>query len=277
MGRIATAFKRDPWLTLRLILHALGRNFRLKLFELGFRSKVWRRTICSMRKNGYAVVPGYLKPEEVSFLQAVCDKSAEEIDGLRGDAYLIAEAPGLLRLRHMESRHPEMDYFRRHVKIAALAICLYGRLHWPSVQYSATYDGHDNPDFVSGRAERPFGGVCHVDQWHHQLKAIFLLGDVSLANGPLMVYPGTWRPQWSAIDVYRLKKWNKTHAGPPPADLSYLPDDNFGPDICTEMNPQGAAVPITGKAGDLVLLDTRTLHFASKIETGRRRLLWFYF
>jgi len=276
MAGLIGAFKRDPRLTLALIIHTLGRNFRLKLFEFGFRSKVWCSTICSIRKNGYAVIPGYLKPEEVSFLQAVCDKSAEEIDGLRGDAYFIAEAPGSLRLRHMENRHPEMDYFRRHIKIAALSICLHGRLHWPSVQYSATYDGRDNPDFVPGRADKPFGGACHVDQWHHQLKAVFLLDDVYLENGPLMVYPGTWRPQWDGFDVYRLKKWNKTHNSQPPTALSHLRDDNFPPEFREKLE-RTTAVPITGKAGDLILFDTRTLHFAKKIETGRRRLLWFYF
>ncbi len=277
MSGIAAAFKRHPGLTLALVAHTLGRNLRLKLFERALRSKVWRDSVRSVRREGYAIVPGYLTGEEIAFLQDVCDRSAEGIDGLNGDPYLIAMAPGSLRLRHMESRHPEMDYFRRHIKIAILSACLHGRLHWPSVQYSATYDGRSNPSFVSGRAEVPFGGACHLDQWHHQLKAIFLLDDMSQENGPLMLYPGTWRPQWSGIDVYRLKKWNKLHDGSPPADLSHLRDDNFPPEVCATVEQRGAPFPMTGKAGDLVLLDTRTLHFARKIETGRRRLLWFYF
>lgn len=230
-----------------------------------------------MRRDGYAILPAYLSEAEIAYLQAVCDKSAEEIADLKGDSNLIAQAPGSLRLRHMESRNPEMDYFRRHIKIAMLSACLHGRLHWPSVQYSATYDGQCNPDFVSGRADTPFGGICHMDQWHHQLKAIFLLDDVSAENGPLMLYRGTWRPQWAGFDVYRLKKWNKTHKGPLPASLAHLCDDNFPREVSARLEKRSAAVPITGKAGDLVLLDTRTLHFAGKIETGKRRLLWFYF
>jgi hypothetical protein len=277
MSAMAAAFRGHPGFAVALLLHSLGRTLRLWLFEKAFRSKEWRQAVRSVRRDGYAIVPGYLKAAEIAFLIGVCERSAEGSAGLNGDPYFIATAPGSLRLRHMEGRHPEMDYFRRHPKLGMLSVCLYGRPHWPSVQYAATYDGASNPPYVAGRADAPFGGVCHVDQWHHQLKALFLLEDVRLENGPLMLFPGTWRPQWLGFDVYRLKRWNKTHDGPPPADLAHLRDDNFPPEVCAEVVRQGAPVPITGKAGDLVLFDARTLHFAGRIEKGRRRLLWFYY
>ena len=31
------------------------------------------------------------------------------------------------------------------------------------------------------------------------------------------------------------------------------------------------------QAGDMVLFDTRTIHFAGQMERGERHLLWFYF
>ena len=257
----------------------MARSVRLRLFELAFRSPEWRNVVRAVRQQGYAVIPGYLSGEEVDFCLSICRRSTDGIDGLDGDPYYIATAPGSLRLRHMESRHPELDYFRRHLKIAALSVCLYGKPHWPSVQYSATYDGRTNPKYVEGRADAPFGGIGHMDRWHHQLKAIFLLDDVTPENGPLTIYPGTWRPQWSGIDVYRLKKWKrkKLRNGAMPAELAQMESDNFPPHVIAKIEQDVSPISVTGKAGDLVLFDTRTVHFAKRIEKGQRRLLWFYF
>ena len=276
---------RIPWkklghnaiFAIRCLTHTWVRNLRLHAMEYGLSSPRWKAAVRGLRREGFSIVPDYLQSGEADELAQLCTNAAENWPQTNDDPYFVATAPGSLRLRHMEENSLTLDYFRRQNKLALLAACLQGRLHWPAVQYSATCDGHCNPDYIPGRADRPFGGSCHIDQWHHQLKAIFLLRDVTTTNGPLMLFPGTWRLQWRSFDTYRLKHWNKTGKAPLPADLRQLESDNFPVEFVARLSENTKPVPLTGNAGDLILLDTRTLHFASPPVSGQRHLLWLYY
>ena len=238
------------------------------------------RSACrDLRKNGFAIVEGYVQPALVEQLQAACKDSIKKYGSSESDGlYWIAKRPGALILRHLNERLPVIELFSRDMFCRSINFLFAGRLGSPSVQLSVTHDGSAKIPEIPGAANRTFADVPHFDKWYHQLKAVFPMRDVKPENGPLTVMPGSSSIQYDVIEFYSYDLFKRTNKPIFKLDTDKeLDDDDFPQTFRSRVGRKYGTKKLTAKAGDMILFDSRTIHFAGKMERGERHMLWFYF
>lgn len=208
------------------------------------------------RRDGFIVVPGLLDPAALTTLREiiaglVCD--AAEVD-THTDVYDLEPghtraAPRVRRIKTPHKVHPAFDAIPRSPAVLSVLHALLGpglrlhgsKLNMKSAQFGSPVEWHQDWAFYP-----------HTND---DLLAIgVLLDDMTLANGPLLVVPGS-------------------HTGP-----TY---NHHGADgrFCGAINPAdvaGAAeraVPLTGAAGSMSFHHVRALHGSALNTSDRSRNL----
>ena len=139
--------------------------------------------------------------------------------------------------------------------------------------FSWSHDGNPKnlkvPGSVSGKQN--IAGELHFDTYYHSLKAFTPLEDVTLENGPFAYLEGSANDK-NLLDNYvnalNLKhnlpsNCNKPHQ----VSIDFIKNNNYEKKIFYG----------TQKKGDLVIMDTKGVHFASSLKKGQRQLFWFYY
>lgn len=214
--------------------------------------------IAFYKENGYLMVEDALSEEQLQRLQSV---TQDFIDASRNisesneifdlDEGHTADRPRLTRVKLPHQQHPAYMDVLRSERITNMLTALLGpdiRLHTSKLNTKAA------------------GGGAAVE-WHQDwafyphtnddLLAIgFLLSDVAMDNGPLMVIPGSHRgPMLSHMN-------NGVFSG------AVDPSD---PDFHVDK-----AVALTGKAGSMSIHHVRTLHGSAPNLSDTARLLLLY-
>lgn len=260
--------------TARLLSHELF--FKLRLLIGSWFGPPRVRAICKqIRKQGFAIIEGYVPPQLLSELRSNCDAMIERY-GMRDDgAYWVVKKPGALRLRHLNERSPLLDLFSRDLFCRLMNLLFVGSFAPPTVQYSVTHDGTATYPAIPGKVEGTFGDSYHFDQWFHQLKTVVPLRDVGPENGPLTVLPGSAGLHFDFLNVYHTKLFHRERPDQQTDGADY---DDYVPDkYKPSLQARYGEHRVTAKAGDLIVFDTRLIHFADHLRTGERHLLWFYF
>jgi len=105
---------------------------------------------------------------------------------------------------------------------------------------------------VPSSGSRGSGGGLHRDSaFSHQVKCIWYLSDVTTASGPFRYVPGSHRTALADRDRYPLGETR----------IRIVPDP---------------LVEVTGKAGTLLVADTKCIHGGKPCETGARHALTLY-
>jgi ectoine hydroxylase-related dioxygenase (phytanoyl-CoA dioxygenase family) len=214
------------------------------------------RDIERYQRDGYIVVPDLLRPAEIAALQAVIDRwmaNASTVD-THDDIYDLEPghtraAPRVRRIKAPHRIEPRfLDVVRSEPVLAVLSqllgpnLRLHGsKLNIKAPQYGSPVEWHQDWAFYP-----------HTND---DILAIgVMLDDMDLANGPLMVVPGS-------------------HRGP-------VFDHHYDGRFCGAVDPASIAaeiaraVPITGKAGAMSFHHVRLLHgSAENVSTRRRQLL----
>ncbi len=208
--------------------------------------------------NGYLKVEQVVTPAELAELQQVTDdlidtsrQISESDERFDLDSGHSAEQPRLTRIKLPHKQHPVYDRILKRSKVTQVLNDLLG------------------PDTVLNTAKlnckAPGGGAAV--EWHQDwafypatndslLAFGLMLEDVTEANGPLMVIPGS-------------------HKGPV---LSHHANGTF----CGAINPddplfdRDRIVTLTGKAGDMTVHHVRLLHGSAPNRSDRARKILFY-
>ncbi len=211
--------------------------------------------ITAYHERGYVVARGVITGEKLEALRRETDTitaSAAEItenDNVYDleDSHSPAE-PRLRRIKEPFLRFPFFDALARDPAIIDIVaqllgpdIRLYGgKMNMKSAGYGAPVEWHQDWAFYPHTND----GV---------LATGLLLDDCTLANGPLMVIPGS-------------------HKGP-------VHDHHYDGAFCGAINPETAdldtsvAEPLTGAAGDMTLHHVRLVHGSRLNASGRQRRL----
>ena len=104
------------------------------------------------------------------------------------------------------------------------------------------------------------GDFWHIDKLYDQVKAMVLLTDVDPEHGPVRYKPGTHRERPEALN--RVLHQTLRHG----LSWAYPPD----PFVRELDAPEMLA---TGRAGDVLFLDTLTIHSGTRCRTDHRDLL----
>lgn len=262
---------------LKLIFHDLAWELRLILAALVLPAR-HRDILKALRSNGAVVVPGYYSEDEMQVIEASCNQALDEAVDMPITKGKLIRMEGSIRLQHLDKRKPLLRRFARDAYLVFLNFIFEGKLSWPSVMYGVTHDGTYEHPAVPGKASARFGGHYHVDQWRHQLKGLTPLDDVVLENGPLAYIPGTSGIHWKRFDNY-LAKFREAFVGKGAADGAALTYNSnpLDKEYFDELVKRKGVQYATCKRGDLVLFDTRNLHYATELTAGRRRIVWMYF
>jgi ectoine hydroxylase-related dioxygenase (phytanoyl-CoA dioxygenase family) len=209
------------------------------------------------RDNGYIVASNVLSKDEVSALQKVTDDFIEQSRRVTVSDKVFdledghtPERPRLRRLMNPERRHPLYESLFRHPGLLAVLQQLLG----PSVRHKGL------------KMNLKPGGGGEPVEWHQDwayyphtnddlLVLAIMLDDVTMENGPMLVVPGT-------------------HKGP----IYNHHQDGIFAGAVTDPTAEEAykrAVPVLGKAGDISMHHTRTLHGSSSNLSDRYRRLLF--
>ncbi len=126
-------------------------------------------------------------------------------------------------------------------------------------------------------ADYLFGVQYHFDQYFHQLKAVIPLTDVTPENGPTGYIPGSSNIHWQQF-AYYLKKYQHHKTSPEiknkllqntEADRTYQKEEVLDSTFFEHLVAQKGINHATAKRGDLILFDTRNLHFATPPKIWR--------
>lgn len=208
------------------------------------------------RDNGYIVASNVVSKDELSALQKVTDDFIEQSRSVTAsnDVFDLEDShtpqnPRLRRLMKPEQRHPLYASLFKHPGLIKVLQELLG----PAVRHKG----------LKMNLKPPGGG--EPVEWHQDWAyyphtnddlcvLALMLDDVTMENGPMMVVPGTHKGR--IFDHHQ----EGLFAGAVTENLD-------------EVLKQ--AVPVTGKAGDISVHHTRTLHgSASNLSKVYRRLLF---
>ncbi len=108
-----------------------------------------------------------------------------------------------------------------------------------------------------------YGQEWHLDKWYEQIKAIILLTDCTILNGPLRLVKGTHRNRSDRI-------WKMMHD-------HYALGASYSCTSDYAVSEDGDEIFWgTGKAGDVVFLDATALHAGTQCHEGERMNFVFY-
>ena len=209
---------------------------------------------------GAIVVPDVLSQEEVARLRAVTDSFVERSRAVTAHNEIFdledTHTPAQPRVRRIKSPHLHDAAYGalvRHPRIVEVLCDLWG----PNVRFDTAKLNLKSAGF--GAAVEWHQDWAFYPHTNDDLAAVgVMMDDMELANGPLMIVPGT-------------------HTGPV---FDHHADGKF----CGAMDPArkdcdfASAIPLTGRAGSITVHHVRAVH-GSAVNTSNkdRRLLLFQF
>lgn len=253
-----------------LIINNILWKFRIIFFKLLFYKYFEISNLLkNFSKDGFYIKKNLFTDEEIDFLNQKCE---EELSKFNSEAYLkdnmnrIEKKPGAIKIKHINKTNTFIANFVKIKIFHILNLIINFRLAEPSIIYNVTHDGSINNELFSGYSENQLAWEVHIDGYKHDLKALIALEDITLENGPTAILPKS---------NFKLKLFNNYF------NIFYLKKYKFklGPTtiISSTKNNMNKYEKITLKKGSCLFFDSRSLHYASSLKKGIRKILWLYF
>ena len=210
--------------------------------------------LVAYERDGFIVLPSLLSRDEVAEIRREACALGERLRGGDVDDGLILEPDGdaVRSVFAFHRRSQRLAALTRDPRLVDAARQILGgsvRLHQSRINFK--------PGFVG----REFWWHSDFETWHVEdgmprmraLSASVLLSDVSAANGPLLLIPGSHHTYVRTVgetppDHFRQSLRAQTIGVPPPEALQHLVDE------------AGEVRAATGAAGTVVLFDCNTMH-----------------
>lgn len=226
--------------------------------------KILHNIVNNLYIKGYAIVPNYYTSDEVENLNQLVNQILDDIKDTKEDDRYLERVEGQVKVKHIQSKYLQLRRYSTELLFTFISLFFYGRPKIPSVLCTVTHDGSFLHSSVPGACMQPIAGESHVDGYRHYLKAIIFLEDVNIENGPTAIIKGSYRNKKLLPTFLKLMRKK--------GEVVDIPSD-----ISEELKKNNPPQYLTGKKGDLILIDTCNIHWASALNKGCRKLLWFYF
>jgi hypothetical protein len=211
----------------------------------------------SLRRESSVLIPQVFDDDEFEKLEAKVSKLIFD-EG----QYRKLEMDGSVRYKFKSTATEQLLQIPTLRDFAAHAKLFTGRKVKITFMLSNTASNENDGQLV-------FAGHPHIDTYRHQLKVLIPLTDIQKINGPTEVLPGSHKAKIRLMYNYFLT-WifeKKLIVG----EKQFLPNS-----VITEYNKQGDKTLLTMKRKSVALLNTRALHRATNIKSGKRSILWMY-
>ena len=208
--------------------------------------------LSSVHKAGVAIIEDFWSEEECAQVRNVID---EKMETYQHQAW-VSDDGADMRLFGAELLDSSLKAFWEDESLKALALDYEGR------------EGHTG--FVmANRIKAAANNAGSGGGWHrdsaanHQFKAILYLTDVTEESGPFSYVVGSHKAQ--NVVVAEMK-------------YNFTPHQNrFSEEELSPLLAKAEVKRITGKAGTLILADTRGIHRGTPIQRGSRYALTNYY
>jgi hypothetical protein len=230
-----------------------------------------KETLTSLDQEGYVVFEGYWGSERVRQWQERLNAFYVE-----GNAPTNNVWPGAVRWHHVELEMPDLyDLFVRDPFLVSVVKGYLGSELFFDMIYQRSRPDERIADFIDADhpLEAGMGRGWHTDSWTSTLKGMLFMSDIAHEHGPLTYVPRSHRLKRNRALLPKLRLlWKATPPSPFDARQLYLENNE-----ASSLQLEQEAIPFTGPAGTLVLVDTRGIHHAAIQSAGDRRVLWAYF
>ena len=239
---------------------------RINFFAIISFNKQIKLCISELKKNGYVVIPNYFNEKMLSKIHAECQfllKNIELIDN-------IEKIPGSIKLKNIGKKSFFLKKIQQNLFLKFLAIIYSFKIrlikNGALLIYSLTHDGKYKFENVEGEFNgKMIAGDPHLDSPIHELKAFIALDDIKLENGPFVSIKSSNHFNYNLISNYIGMRQGVSSSEL--IDLKYL----------DQIRKTKNVFYGTVNKGDLVIIDTRSIHYASSLKQGKREMLWFYY
>ena len=211
--------------------------------------------IASYGTNGYLAVDNVLAVAELDELRRVTDEFVEKSRTVTTNDEIFdlepghsAASPSLRRIKHPLTKHPVYLKYAHHDPILDLVQCLLG----PNLRFHNNKVNMKNPsDGSAVEWHQDWAFYPHTND--DLLEVGIALDDMTMANGALMVMPGS----------HRGRTWNHHQDG---LFVGAITDPSFTGD---------GAVPVTVRAGGITLHHVRMVHGSRPNRSTKPRRMFF--
>ena len=139
----------------------------------------------------------------------------------------------------------------------------YGYPKRPNIIFTFTSDGKMNNNYVKGKCKKQIAGDPHIDGYKHYLKIMIFLDDVGIENGPTNLLSGSHKNS-KLQSLYKNNYYNKNNT-------------KINQNLFSSIEKDHRINQLTGRKGDIYLVNTKNLHWAGDMNNGTREILWLYF
>jgi len=279
-----------PIFVMTIFLDELFWKLRIIIFilVLGEKNKIGK-ALSDLNKTGVGIIPKFYPDNEVLKIKVECIKQLDKLplEKLDINEYignLLVKFNGNdLRLERLDNSiklkglHLINSFFRKigsDFKARLINLIYHLDFSKPFLIYNITHDG----SFVHPAFSKSFkssndmiAGKPHVDRSIHQLRFMLALDDIKEENGPTVYY----------CKSMHLNEIKKNHLNLLLERFKFEADGGGSHFVNEEklkfLEKKTDKIYATVNRGDLVLLDLKTVHYASPLKSGERHILWYYF
>ncbi|MAH97754.1 MAG: hypothetical protein CMA12_00180 [Euryarchaeota archaeon] len=257
------------------------------IFLIGKKSNLGK-ALNGLRTKGYYVFDGYYSNHEVEQIKENCHYQLNSIPSSYLSKYdcndyienleikekdiSIERMSGSIKLKKINQTGNYLNKISQNFFLLSLSIIQQFKLAKKALLiFSLSHDGSFKNEKVPGSVSEKnnIASAMHFDTYYHSLKAYVALEDIYQENGPFAYLEG------SSTD----NSLNKNYLGSARVNHDLKSDIHKPHEISENFKNKYKDKIFYGnqKKGDLVIMDTKGIHFASILKKGQRELLWFYY
>ncbi len=251
---------------LKIYLHEIFWHFRINFFSILCFNKQLRYCIFELKKNGYVIIPKYFSDKLLTKIHDECLFFLNNIELVDN----IEKIAGSIKLKNIGRKSFFLKSIQQNYFLKILAIIYSFKIklirNGALLIYSFTHDGKNKIKNIEGSFNgKMIAGDPHLDSPIHELKAFVALHNIGEENGPF-------------VSIRSSNKFNKNLITNYLGMRKAIPNsEKINIEYVNKLKQNSTIFYGTVKKGDLVIIDTRSIHYASSLKEGSRELLWFYY
>ena len=249
---------------LKLKLSDFFWNMRLFVFLiLSFNSKL-SQYLFILKNKGVLVIPNFINEELMKVIKERCNFALDN-----NSDYTNELIQGSIKLKNLGLKEPFFKKLQHNFFLKIISFIYMFQLktlyRGALIIYSLTHDGNYKHPAVPGKfSGTMIAGDPHFDDPIHKIKAFIALDKIKIENGPFTSIIGSnYHKKLVKNYINILRKIPNSHV----IDKKKLED----------IFPNNEIFYGTVNKGDLVIIDTKMIHYASSLKKGVREMLWFYY
>ncbi len=212
-------------------------------------------------KDGFVKIDSYYSDREIEYLNNISNQVLNDTKNVNNQLD-IEKVDGSIKIKHLTKTYKEFKRFTNDSIIQVFSIIFNFKYINPDVILNISHDGNFYQNLIPGICTKNIADTPHIDAkdgFKRYLKGFIILENLSQENGATKIIPKSSENK-KIVNLLNVKGKS----------------DELKNEI-EKIKNISEDVSLTGKKGDLVLFDSRNIHWAGNLNKGMRKLLWVYF